>query len=1514
MKISYFTKQALLLASVFFIVITFNLHAQTYNIITVAGGGIGDGYAATSAVLLNPQGIAADASGNVYIADYYENRIRKVTPAGIITTVAGNGTAGFSGDGGAATAAELYDPYAVAVDASGNIYIADSWNYRIREVNTSGIISTIAGSGTSGNAGNGGPATAAKFNIIEGIAVSGSNVYIADPNGNVVRVFTVGGNINAFAGTGTAGFSGDLNAASNAQLNQPYGVAADGSGNVYIGDASNNRIRKVSGGVISTIAGTGTAGFSGDGGAASGAQLHNPAGISVDAAGDVFIADFQNYRVRKITGSTITTIAGDGTYGINGDGGLATAAELEQPCGVAVSGTLVYIVDGSTHVRVVNGSNTISTYAGGGAGDGDPATDASINVSPPPGNTSFAYSDMVTDASGDVFFADVKDNRIREINSAGIITTVAGNGTAGFTGDGNSATNAELNSPHGIAIDGSGNLYITDTYNQRVRKVSGGIITTIAGTGTGGFSGDGSSATGAQVNAPGGITVDATGNVYFADYSNNRIRKISTAGIITTIAGNGTAGFTGDGSAATSAELNEPADVKFDASGNIYITDYGNARIRKISGGIISTIAGNGTNGYTGDGGAATAAELNWPAGITIVNGEVYIADELNNRLRRINKSGIIQTIAGDATAGYSGDGGAATAASLSNLSSVAMDSTFNIYISDNYNNRIRKLTNSCSMTMGMKGNSPTCYGGNNGNVTATPSGGTSPFTYLWSNGTTNQTASNLTAGTYTCTATDLNGCNATSTYAVANPPQLRDSANFWGNASCYGSSNGFGAIAFKNGTPPFTYAWSPGGYTTDTVRTLAAGSYTATITDANGCNANITLSISQPTALSTTATTNNTSCALSNGSATATAAGGTPPYSYDWSTKPAQTASTADGLAAGTYTLIVTDGNGCTASTNATILGSSGPAITATFTNSACSGSNGKAKVTVTGGTPPFRYYWNNGDTLSADSNMAAGSYLVTVTDINGCSSFIPVNIQDAGGPVIAVKSITKIKCYGDTNGAITISVTGGTSPYQYVWSNSATTANIKSLSVGPYGITVTDATGCEATQNINLAQPSQLYVSTANGTTSTCSKTDGAVSASASGGTLPYLYKWNTGSTTTSLSNLAAGTYTVTVADSNGCTYAAEAEVNNPSAPTIAMDTIADMNCALNTQGHIIMNATGGSPPFSCLWSNGDTSQNIYNLGTGNYSVKVFDAAGCIGTGNANITTSLPGGVSICMVTVDPANNLNTLEWDATDSGRIAKYIIYKETTTPGIFNVIGSSPGNLGQFIDTASNSNYRSWAYEISELDSCGQSSPISESILFKTIHLTSTITSSKAVDLVWDNFQGATFSYYIIYRDSIPGIASDSIGWVSNNTYGYVDHPSTAKNWYYHVGIGGTLGCAKSIIKPHGIEGLNYNASKSNTGNINFNPTGIQNVYSVDGLEIYPNPTRGVFSMNLYLNKQESINVSVYNELGQLMTEEHYGTQTGKVVKQYDLSNYSKGVYLLKVSTDDGVEFKKIVVQ
>jgi uncharacterized protein (TIGR03437 family) len=674
--------------------------AQQYTLTTAAGGAPPPTpVTATNTSIGQPSRVTVDVKGNTYFSS--GNAVFKIDGSGTLTTVAGNSRPGYFGDGGPALQAQLNGPQGVALDSNNNLYIADSVNNRVRVVNSSGVITTFAGSGlTSTGGGNtfndGGLAINGLLRLPSGVAVdSNNNVYIADTGDNIIREVTSDGIIHTVAGNGFGSFSGDTFPALTAELHTPTDVAVDKNSNLYIADSANGVIRMVtaSTGIITTIAGSSAIGDTGDGGPATSASLVAPYALSVDSNGNVFFVQNGDSVVREITVAKqyINRVAGNGTAGFSGDGSAATKAQLNFPTGMALdSSGNIYVADSLNHrIRKISGGS-ISTIAGNGilsySGDGGPAPSAQLNA---PGA-------VAVDSSGNFYIADTLNSVVRKVSSSGTITTFAGNGTAGFGGDGSAAGSAQLNRPQGVAVDSSGNVYVADTQNGRVRKISGGIITTVAGSSTQGFGGDGAVATSAALFVPIGLAVDSANNLYIADFTNNRVRKVSAStGIITTVAGNGNSGYSGDGGPAVNAALNGPVGVAVDSNGNLYIADLNNNVVREVSGGNITTVAGDGLPGVSGDGGPATAAMVGNPTGIAVDSaGNLYITNGSALVRKVYAGTGYITTIAGNGTRGYMGDGGSAILGELNAPQGIAIASNGNLYIADSGNNAVRMLAN----------------------------------------------------------------------------------------------------------------------------------------------------------------------------------------------------------------------------------------------------------------------------------------------------------------------------------------------------------------------------------------------------------------------------------------------------------------------------------------------------------------------------------------------------------------------------------------------------------------------------------------------------------------------------------------------------------------------------------------------------------------------------------------------------------------------------------------------------
>jgi len=589
----------------------------------------GDGGAATEALLNQPSDVVVAPNGDFYISDSGNRRIRKVAISdGQINTIAGNGLPGSAI--GSPLNSVVTDPRGMALDGS-RLLIADAGNHRIIAINDldgAAAVSHIAGNGAAGNEGDGGQATVAALHSPNDVAVDGATIYIADTENHVVRAITAG-IINTFAGNGQTGTPTETGPATNVELDSPTGVAVDSNHKVYIGDTGNHRIRLVEGTNLSTIAGRAGQGYNGDGIPATNFILNAPTGVGI-AGTNVFFLDSANGRLRKIAGSAMTTVASDGSGGFAGDTGLASAAKLDGPMGVMVdSAGNYYIADTNNHViRKVNASdgkiNTIagtpgvaSTNPADTNGDGGPALESTLNK---PGS-------MALDAQGNLYIADTGNNRIRKVDVNGTISTLTG------------ANQPSFNGPSSVAVFGN-NVYIADPGNHVVRRFSltEGEFSIFAGIqNSPGHTGDNGASNAARLNRPSGLAVDSDGDVFIADTSNHRIRRVS-GGIIATVVTQGIprAGFEGDGNPANTARMNLPSSVALDAAGNLYIVDKGNHRIRRVvaATNIINTIIGNGEIGFSGDGGPATSAKLGLANAVAVGSAGVYVADTGNNRIR----------------------------------------------------------------------------------------------------------------------------------------------------------------------------------------------------------------------------------------------------------------------------------------------------------------------------------------------------------------------------------------------------------------------------------------------------------------------------------------------------------------------------------------------------------------------------------------------------------------------------------------------------------------------------------------------------------------------------------------------------------------------------------------------------------------------------------------------------------------------------------------------------------------
>ncbi|WP_294312144.1 T9SS type A sorting domain-containing protein, partial [uncultured Chryseobacterium sp.] len=519
------------------------------------------------------------------------------------------------------------------------------------------------------------------------------------------------------------------------------------------------------------------------------------------------------------------------------------------------------------------------------------------------------------------------------------------------------------------------------------------------------------------------------------------------------------------------------------------------------------------------------------------------------------------------------------------------------------------------------------CNGASNGSINLTPSGGTAPYTFNWGGGITTEDRTGLAAGTYTVTITDANGCTGTVNATVTQPASAVSGTTVVTNVACNGASNGAINLTPSGGTAPYTFNWG-GGITTEDRTGLAAGTYTVTITDANGCTGTVNVTVTQPaSAVSGTTVVTNVACnGASNGAINLTPAGGTAPYTFNWGG--GITTEDRTGLAAGTYTVIITDANGCTATVNATVTQpASAVSGTTVVTNVACNGaSNGAINLTPSGGTAPYTFNWGGGITTEDRTGLAAGTYTVVITDANGCTATVNATVTQPTTLSAAVTQ-TNVLCNGGSTGTATVTVTGGTAPYTYAWSPSGgTAATATGLSAGTYTVTVTDANGCTLTRTVTIIQSSAVSGTTVVTNVACNGASNGAINLTPAGGTAPYTFNWGGGVTTEDRTGLAAGTYTVVITDANGCTATVNATVTQPTALT-ATTSQTNIACNGGSTGTATITVTGGTSPYTYSWSpSGGTGATASGLVAGTYTVNVTDANGCTLSRTVTITQSAP------------------------------------------------------------------------------------------------------------------------------------------------------------------------------------------------------------------------------------------------------------------------------------------------
>ena len=695
----------------------------THHIITIAGAGYRYGVPARDADAGWPLGVVRRPDGDLVVVDYQAHRLWRIDQAGILHPFAGDGVPGNRGDGGPALAARFYYPHDLTQDRAGNLYLSDLGNYTYRRIDyQTGIVTRVAGSGRKGRGGDGGLALDAEMDTTCGIAIDDvGNLYLSSEWGNNIRrVDATSGIITHYAGHEArhypsersnsrpffgpgltlGGYHGDGGPAAQAGFNNPEHLAFDSKGNLHVCDNANDRIRKIDRetGIVTTVFGDGQRSGQGDGGPATEASLLMPDAICFDIHDNLYVGEKYGFRIRKVEAETgiARTLVGNGVPGF-GEEGLSGAQthcnSVEAGIWADPDGTVIW-GDCSGRLRQYDGQSGIVTTLLGGltVHDGEVATNAFLCG---PGG-------LAVDPAGHIYIADVWNQRIRRIDyHSDLIDTVAGNGARAYGGDGGPATSAYLGNPHDVAVDSYGRLLIADTRNGRLRRVDkDGIIQTIAGTtlpwdgGEGRWDkGDHGPANSASLVNLIAVTVGPNDDIYLGD-SVGRIRRIDAAtGIISTVAGTGKAGFSGDGGPATSGQIGSPAALCF-AGGKLFFADSAYHVIRCISvDGTLKTVVGSGQYGCSPAGTPASAARLNRPRGVAIgTDGTLYFSDSGNNRVCYLARDGRIRVLAGDREGGDAGDGKNALAARLNEPHGLCLLSARTLLISDHFNNRLRAI------------------------------------------------------------------------------------------------------------------------------------------------------------------------------------------------------------------------------------------------------------------------------------------------------------------------------------------------------------------------------------------------------------------------------------------------------------------------------------------------------------------------------------------------------------------------------------------------------------------------------------------------------------------------------------------------------------------------------------------------------------------------------------------------------------------------------------------------------
>ena len=765
-----------------------------------------------------------------------------------------------------------------------------------------------------------------------------------------------------------------------------------------------------------------------------------------------------------------------------------------------------------------------------------------------------------------------------------------------------------------------------------------------------------------------------------------------------------------------------------------------------------------------------------------------------------------------------------------------------------------------------------TTAGGTNGAIDITVSGGTPGYAYVWNTAATSEDLNGLSAGTYTVTVTDTNGCVLVQNFNVSQPSLNTSMATV--DASCNGLADGSATVTVNSGTPPMTFVWSNGG-SSATLTGLAAGTYTVTVTDANGLQGQDTAVINEPGALNVNVNNTNVSCNGANdASATASVFGGTAPVSFSWSNGMSGS-GTAMNYGAGTHTVTVTDNNGCTTTANYTVTQPTALSLTGTIVNpGGCNFSSGT--LSASGGTTPYSYVWSTGDTTATVANLPAGTYAATVTDANGCTAVQGGLIATSAGSILATLNANNITCNGANDGNITVTISAGAAPFTYLWSSLQTTPSISGLPAGTYTVFVSDSTGCSDTLTATITEPAPIVLNVSGNSPSCDNSNDGDAATLISGGVTPYTFNWSNGGSTNSLSGLSGGTYTVTVTDAGGCTVIDSVTLNSPT-PVVA--TIAPAGPISLCGGASVTLTVNTAIGLSHIWTlNGNpiggASGPTLNVGVpGQYGVITTDANGCTGSDVVSVTNS---PIVVSFSGLDP-NGYCESDPPATLTGSPAG----------GSFSGIGIV-GN--QFVPDSAGIGTFMIVYNYSDTNGCS----------------------------------GSDTQFVAVTSGANIGGITGPIVVQPNQSYVYQVNPNSGSS-YQWIASGGTLGQqANNVASINWGAGPNGSITVVETASNGCTDTltviiyiGIVSVAESEasyGIQLYPNPVRSSLFLEVSDAPETPLEIAVWNNLGQLVHRIDLNSGYRQDRYQISVADWAKGLYLVSVVGQEGVELKRIVVQ